>query len=104
MASIPLTARSTTVTEFPTAQVEAELRRAITRLSEDTEGMREPWEPRFDSLAIVGIVIVVEKLIPGFKIEPDKVVRRGGYSTIDDAASDITNRVRRRWERHQTKE
>src|ERR1700734_1756602 len=99
MATMPSTARSTT-TAFPTAEVESRLRQAITRLGEDTSAMREPWEPNFDSLAVVNVILVVESALPGLTIAPEKVVRKGGYGTVDDAVDDITNRLRRQWERH----
>ena len=86
-------------TEFPTASVRSRLRGAITRLGEDTSAMREPWEPTFDSLAVVNVILVVESELPGFPIAPEKVVRKGGYGTVDEAVDDITNRLRRQWER-----
>jgi hypothetical protein len=99
--AIPSTSANaaTTTATFPAAAVEAALRTAITQLEQDTAGMREPWEPNFDSLAVVNVIIVVERLLPGFTLEPEKVVRRGGYRTVDEAARDITERIRRRWER-----
>jgi hypothetical protein len=100
MATIPTTARSTAMT-FPTAEVEGRLRRAITQLGEDTSSMREPWEPTFDSLAVVNVVLVVESILPDLKIAPEKVVRKGGYANVDEAVRDITDRLRRQWERNQ---
>ena len=99
MPATPTTARSTT-TGFPAAEVERRLRDAITRLGEETAAIREPWEPTFDSLAIVGVLVCVEDLLPDLKIAPEKVVRKGGYKTVDEATSDITDRLRREWERH----
>lgn len=98
MASASSTSRSTT-TAFPTAQVEQCLREAIARLGEDTAAIREPWEPTFDSLAVVNVVLVVEPVLPNLKIAPEKVVRKGGYDTVDEATRDITDRLRREWER-----
>jgi hypothetical protein len=98
MATLSTTVRST-ATVFPTAAVQSRLRDAITRLGEDTSAMREPWEPRFDSLAVVNIILVVESALPGFPIAPEKVVRKGGYETIDEAVDDITSRLQRQWER-----
>ena len=98
MATTRSTARSNVQT-FPTAEVEQRLRAAIMRLGEDTSAMREPWEPMFDSLAIVNVILVVEAVLPNLKIAPEKVVRKGGYAGIDDAVSDISNRLRLQWER-----
>ena len=100
MASTPSTSRST-VQVFPTAEVERRLRRAITQLGEDMSAMREPWEPTFDSLAVVNVVLVVEEVLPGLKIAPEKVVRKGGYPNVDEAVRDITSRLRRQWEQQQ---
>jgi hypothetical protein len=61
--------------------------------------MREPWEPTFDSLAVVSVILVVEDVLPGLKIAPEKVVRRGGYPNVDEAVRDIVDRLRRQWER-----
>jgi hypothetical protein len=97
MATPLPTVRSATA--FPAAAVERRLRDAITRLGEDTAVMREPWEPTFDSLAVVNVVLVVEDALPGLKIAPEKVVRKGGYPNVDEAVRDITNRLRRQWER-----
>lgn len=88
----------TTSSEFPAAEVEQRLRDAITRLGKDVAGMREPWEPLFDSLAVVNIVFVVEDVLPGLKVAPEKVVRKGGYQTVEEATADIVNRLRRMWE------
>jgi acyl carrier protein len=98
MMTTPSTARSSVKT-FPANEVETRLRVAITRLGEDTSAMREPWEPQFDSLAVVNVVLVVESVLPDLKISPEKVVRKGGYATVEDAVNDITNRLRLQWER-----
>ena len=98
MATIPSTVRST-ATAFPTVSVQDRLREVIARLGEDTSAMREPWEPMFDSLAVVSVILVVESELPGLPIAPEKVVRKGGYRTVDEAVDDITNRLRRQWER-----
>ena len=94
----PATAKSV-VRTFPAAEVERRLREAIKRLAEDTSAVREPWEPTFDSLAIINVVLVVEEVLPDLRIAPEKVVRKGGYRNEDDAALDITERLRRQFER-----
>jgi hypothetical protein len=98
MATTPTTSRSSTKT-FPAADVERKLRRAITRLGEDTSSMREPWEPTFDSLAVVNVISVVADDLPGLKIAPEKTVRKGGYPNVDEAVRDILDRLQRQWER-----
>ena len=91
---------STTITTtFPTHEVEKRLRDALKRLARDNRGMREPWEPEFDSLAVVGIVLVLEDLFP-FPLAPEKIVKKGGYSSEDDAVQDMTMRSRGQWDKH----
>ena len=99
MAPSTSTIRSTSTAVFPAAEVNARLRRAVAQVAEDTKGLREPWEPDFDSLAIVGVILVIEDLM-NFKVLPDTVVRRGGYRTVDEAVQDITVRLRHQWDRH----
>ena len=99
MSTTPFPARSIVRTEFPAAEVERRLRESVSRLGDDTSAMREPWEPVFDSLAVVNVVLVVEPALPGLKIAPEKVVRKGGYRSVDEAVLDITERLRREWDR-----
>jgi len=84
---------------FPKAQVKERLRIAVEKLGRDNAAMREPWEPVFDSLSVVGVVLVVESILPSLKIPPEKVVRKGGYSSINETVNDIADRVERIWER-----
>lgn len=100
MASTPSPSRLAAPV-FPASEVERRLRRAISQLGEDTSAMREPWEPTFDSLAVVNVVLVVEEALPGLKIAPEKVVRKGGYQSVDEAVRDVTGRLRRQWEQQQ---
>jgi hypothetical protein len=98
MGATPSAAK-TSSSVFPKAEIDRRLRTAITRLGVETSGMREPWEPAFDSMAVVGVVLVVEAVLPELKIAPEKVVRKGGYGSVDDAVRDITDRLQGQWER-----
>ena len=97
MATAPKT--RTPKTAFPTTVVSDALREAITRLGEITSAIREPWEPTFDSLAVVEVLVVIESVLPNLKIAPEKVVRKGGYMTVEEATNDITLRLQHEWER-----
>lgn len=61
--------------------------------------MREPWEPDLDSLAIVDVILEIEEVVD-FDIPPEKVIRKGGYMTTDEAVQDIAGRLQRQWDRH----
>jgi len=39
------------------------------------------------------VVLVLEDLLPGCRIPPDKVVRKGGYDSVDEAKSDMLRRI-----------
>jgi len=82
---------------FPKEEVKAKLRREFTRLDQDLTAMRDPWLPILDSMAIVGVMSAVESVVPGLEIAPEKVVRKGGYSTVEEAVDDVANRIQRRW-------
>jgi hypothetical protein len=49
-----------------------------------------------DSKRVVGTVLVLESLFP-FKIPPDKVVRKGGYDSVDEAINDMLDRIKKIW-------
>ncbi len=99
MSSTTTSIRSRSTAVFPATEVETRLRSALDRLAKDIKGLREPWEPDFDSLAVVGIVLEVEDFFP-FTLAPEKIVRKGGYSDVDEAVSDMTARLHRQWEQH----
>ena len=80
---------------FPTEEVERRLRVELEKIAEDAEIMRPKWEPLLDSQRVVGTVLVLEDLLPGCKIPPDKVVRKGGYSSVDEAINDMLDRIER---------
>ena len=100
MSNTLTSVRSRSVAVFPATEIESRLRSALDRLSQDIKGMREPWEPDFDSLAVVGIVLVVEDLLP-FTLAPEKIVRKGGYANRDEAVQDMSERLHRQWQQHQ---
>ncbi len=80
---------------FPAEEVERRLRVELEKIAEDAEVMRPEWEPLLDSQRVVGTVLVLEDLLPECKIPPDKVVRKGGYNSVDDAINDMLDRIKR---------
>lgn len=83
-----------TARSFPTAEVERRLRVVLDRLSGAASVLRPSWEPLLDSLVVVGTVVVLEDLFPGCRLPPDKVVKKGGYFSVDEAIGDMVPRIR----------
>ena len=53
---------------------------------------RPAWKPLLDSRRVVRVVLILETLLPEFKFPPDKLVKKGGYNDVDEAAEDIIRR------------
>ncbi len=88
---------------FPRTEAEGRVRLVLKRLHDDLGVAREVWEPDLDSLAIVDILCEFEDLFP-FKIPPERVVRRGGYRSVEDGVVDIVNRFEELWNERQKRE
>jgi acyl carrier protein len=86
----------TKIAVFPMAEVRSRFRTALERVHDDLSHMREPWELDLDSLAIIDVVLVVKDLFD-FAIAPERVVRKGGYRTVDEAVDDMAERLQRQW-------
>ena len=56
--------------------------------------------PAIDSLGCVNALLTIEKHI-GFEV-PSSILRRGGYSSFEDMASDLLPKVRAMVERRET--
>jgi hypothetical protein len=69
------------------------LRSELQKIADESSVLRPPWEPMLDSLRIVGIVLILEAIIPGIEIAPDKIIRKGGYNAVDEAVNDISVRL-----------
>lgn len=94
-----------TITQFPTntqfqmEEVEQVLRESLAEVASDTELLRpnrQAWEPLLDSLRVVGVVVRLEKLLK-MKIPPDKVVQKGGYTSVEEAIRGITSKTHDLW-------
>lgn len=82
---------------FPVAEVKKRLFVELQKIADQGIILRPEWEPLLDSKRVVGTVLVLEGLFP-FKIPPDKVVRKGGYDTVDEAFDDMLVRIKRIWD------
>jgi hypothetical protein len=80
---------------FPAAELKCRLRVELQKIADDASVLRPEWEPLLDSKRVVGTVLVIEDLFPSCKIPPDKVVRKGGYNSVDEAIDDMLGRIER---------
>src|ERR1043165_2504816 len=94
MTTRALTIPTIAASAFPTAEVEHRLRIELHKIPDDAAVIRPDWEPLLDSKRCVGAVLVLEDLFPACKIPPDKVVRKGGYNTMDEAIEDMLRRMK----------
>jgi hypothetical protein len=91
-----------TGTAFPAFEVERRLRKELQEVADDAQVLRPDWEPLLDSKRVVGTVLAIEDLFPSVKIPPDKVVRKGGYFSVEDAVSDMLARIEQVVSHHNT--
>lgn len=82
---------------FPVAEVKRRLQVELQKIADQGCILRPEWEPLLDSKRVVGTVLVLEGLFR-FKIPPDKVVRKGGYGTVDEAIDDMLVRIKTIWD------
>jgi hypothetical protein len=82
---------------FPVTEIKRRLLVELQKIAEQGTILRPEWEPLFDSKRVVGTVLVLEGLFP-FKIPPDKVVRKGGYETVEEAIEDMVARIMKIWD------
>lgn len=82
---------------FPVAEVKRRLQVELQKIADQGTILRPEWEPLLDSKRVVGTVLVLEDLFP-FKIPPDRVVRKGGYETVDEAIDDMLVRIKSVWD------
>lgn len=81
---------------FPLADVEARLRRELEEAEAESVILHPGWQPVLDSLRMVTAIAAIEDLFD-FKLPPEKVVKRGGYTSVNEGVRDMTNRVREVW-------
>lgn len=88
---------------FPLAEVQERLRRELGEAVAESVILHPGWQPVLDSLRMVTAIATVEDLFD-FKLPPEKVVKKGGYKSVDEGVSDMTNRIREVWTKRQKKE
>ena len=96
MATQTLTTTEKAAPVFPAAEVKRRLQSEIQKIADQGSVIRPEWEPLLDSKRVVGTVLVLEGMFP-FKIPPDKVVRKGGYNSVDEGIEDMLDRIKRIW-------
>ena len=96
MTTETLHATEVTAPIFPVAEVKRRLRVELQKIADGGSVIRPEWEPLLDSKRVVGTVLVLENLFP-FKMPPDKVVRKGGYNSVDEAIDDMLDRIKKIW-------
>ena len=97
MAPQMLSVTQSAAPAFPAAEVERRLRPELEKIAKQGAKLRPEWVPLLDSKRVVGTVLVIEDLFPGIKIPPDKVVRKGGYNSVDEAIKDMLERIKKLW-------
>jgi len=85
---------------FPLAEVQARLRRELEEAEAESVILHPGWQPVLDSLRMVTAIATVEDLFD-FKLPPEKVVKKGGYKSVDEGVSDMTNKIREVWTKRQ---
>ncbi len=87
---------------FPTREVERRLRRGLKDATADSKVLRGGWEPVLDSLRMVSVVLTLEDLFP-FELPPERLVRQGGYGSVDEGVEDMTRRMQRLWQQQKAR-
>lgn len=85
---------------FPLAEVQARLRRELEEAEAESVILHPGWQPVLDSLRMVTAIATVEGLFD-FELPPEKVVKKGGYRSVDEGMADMTNRIREVWTKRQ---
>lgn len=99
--SVPAVAPSVPATvQFPLAALQERLRKELAGAADESDVLHGDWDPVLDSLRVVSILVGVEDLFPGIPLPPEKLIRPGGYRSIDDAVSDMSDRFESAWNNH----
>lgn len=88
---------------FPAREVETRLRGELDKAWAESRVLKGEWEPALDSLRMVSVGLTLEDLF-NFELDAEKLVRKGGYASVDEALQDMTFRARRVWDNHHAKE
>ena len=90
------TQTATSKATFPAADVRRRLQAEVQQAADESVILKGGWEPVLDSLRMVSVLVTLEDLFP-FRIHPEKVARRGGYTRVDEAVEDMFERLGRQW-------
>lgn len=88
---------------FPLLEVESRLRRELEKARDESRVLKGEWEPALDSLRMVSVCLTLEDIFD-FELAPERLVRKGGYISVDEALQDMTSRARQLWSEHHAKE
>jgi hypothetical protein len=99
-----------TAATFPQVEVENRLREhltALVRQQANVKGQALPTERNvlltaavdIDSLGVVEILCVLDDVLEPVLVD-ESVVRAGGYSSIQEAVSDLVPKIENRWRKH----
>jgi acyl carrier protein len=84
---------------FPIERVRQVLRKELEEAEEESGTLHEGWEPVLDSLRMVTVVTALEGMFD-FALPPEKVIRKGGCASVDQGVDNMTDNLRRLWEKH----
>jgi len=96
LAEAPVTT-ATSEAVYPFEDVQNRLRQGIREAAEESVDLRGEWEPLLDSLRMVSVLVSLEDLFD-FPLPPETIVRRGGYTSEDDAYEHMSSQLRRQWD------
>lgn len=85
---------------FPHEEAKRRLEQNLREAADEAAVFRAEWEPLLDSIRMVAAVQELEDLFPGMKLPPDRMVKRGGYWTVQEGVTDILGRCRNYWNHH----
>jgi hypothetical protein len=85
---------------FPHEEAKRRVQRELQEAAQEAAVFRAEWEPLLDSIRMVAAVQTLEDLFPGMKLHPDRMVKRGGYWSVEEGVNDILGRFRNFWNSH----
>jgi acyl carrier protein len=99
MLTQALTKEPPSKSAFPEDKVRELLRRELEEAAEESATLHEGWEPVLDSLRMVTVITTLKDLFD-FPLPPEKVIRKGGYSSVEEGVDNMADNLRRLWEKH----
>jgi acyl carrier protein len=84
---------------FPMEKVRETLRKELEEAEEESANLHDSWEPVLDSLRLVSVITALQDIFD-FALPPEKVIRKGGYKSVDQGVDDMAANLGRLWEAH----